>query len=340
MLLNRLTYVHKCLSKWPKNIPLKVVWTRNLILAPCQVCDSCVLRRCENSDHRSSLQDGFSIRFRYVQTSPIIDMRNDEIIKDNNNNDVEGGDRTFGSSVTKVRGWKEKDWLKELVTSTNSALSPQQWKQTKMNALAERLFVAGNFESRVMLTCSIFHNFSLAKSLMDYMECEQITPNIVTLSKYLRLCGDYEGEPNEKQIMTIFHRITDNQSLFDSATAEDVIHGLCRTSAWKESFRFLDMIKRTCDTPSSSVLLPIILAAFRNKDYEVGWNLMGELVLRCQGSMLIDAIKAWLVECTNADEISRFPMVDKLLRFLNKHEVIISREVAQIIKYCFERCCV
>lgn len=60
-------------------------------------------------------------------------------------------------------------------------------------------------------------------------------------------------------------------------TAENIIHALSITREWKECLKLLDNIKLSA-TPSAATFSAVIKAAFVNKDFDLGWTLMNDMI--------------------------------------------------------------
>lgn len=114
--------------------------------------------------------------------------------------------------------------------------------------------------------------------------------------------------------------LTKKHSILDASTAENVIFALCTTKEWKQSLSFLEMIKLTCN-PNSSTYSVIISSAFRNHDFETGWNLLKELI-SYQRIAMPEIYTSWFANCPR--NIEEF---EKMLNFVSNNNFLIPRNV-------------
>ncbi|GAB6020663.1 hypothetical protein CHUAL_003333 [Chamberlinius hualienensis] len=241
-------------------------------------------------------------------------------------------------NVNRVKNEKQTQGiLAEFVRSTKS-LSHVEWVKAKENLITDTVNVKeSNFESMVMFTCWTERNVSLAHSLFSYLTQTSKDPNIVTLSKYIRILGEADDMTDEVLILRLYDRVTARYKLVDSATAEDLIVGLCRTSKWKDSYVYLDMMKVTLRVPTYRAVCTVVVKAFEKGDYEVGWDLLANHVRHGQPELNYkEPIVAWIEQCKKAVFPQRKEMLIRLFNFLREFETVVHHNIVENVKYLLE----
>lgn len=118
------------------------------------------------------------------------------------------------------------------------------------------------------------------------------------------------------------------QSVLDSTTAENSIFALSVTKQWKKCLELLQMIKFTA-SPTSAAYSRVIIAAFSNKEMEIGWKLMSEMLMDHRSPQPTVYI-SWYQNCDRTQED-----LEKMLKFIGNNNIMIPNQVATEIARAF-----
>lgn len=122
----------------------------------------------------------------------------------------------------------------------------------------------------------------------------------------------------------------EKQNFLDGTTAENSIYALSVTSQWKKTLELLQMIKFTC-SPTAGTYSRIIVAAFSNGEWEIGWKLMYEMLLDHRNPFS-DVFISWFQNCSRTQED-----LEKMLYYIGNNNILVSKDVAtEIAKAFFE----
>ncbi|KAG8225732.1 hypothetical protein J437_LFUL006827 [Ladona fulva] len=193
-----------------------------------------------------------------------------------------------------------------------------------------------NVDSIILGICSALKNINFADSYLNMLKSKNIEINVAAAGRYLRVCYACNHVRGENKILEICSYIRNKMPLMDATTAENVLHGLSLTSEWRQGLELLDMIKETC-TPTGSTYSSLVIAAFRNDDQELGWEIMEECIKI--GKVVQDTVYLSLLDLAIAKNRSgnkQLAFVEKILEFLKLHELRPSTAVAKKLKYTFE----
>jgi mitochondrial ribonuclease P protein 3 len=118
-----------------------------------------------------------------------------------------------------------------------------------------------------------------------------------------------------------------------ATTCENLILALCLTEDWKESFKYLDMIRLSC-RPATLVYSAIVKAAFDHGDSSAGWQLMEQVVNEEKYPRCL-AYLAWIDFCLR-ERSSCLENLNKMLQFVEAANIILSERVASRLEVVFQ----
>ncbi|XP_075234068.1 mitochondrial ribonuclease P catalytic subunit [Lycorma delicatula] len=168
--------------------------------------------------------------------------------------------------------------------STTNNFSEINWEDLKEKTLAlDRCMMVNkkNVETIIMKNILSLGSLHFGRSYLLYLKNQNQNVNIVTSSVYLRLCYNYWSQHNVDDvdiIKSICDEIMSKLPLLDSKVAESLILGLCLIDRWKDSFGVIESLKEYYKVSSLSYSA-VIKAAFSNRDFQIGWQLLEENML-------------------------------------------------------------
>lgn len=221
--------------------------------------------------------------------------------------------------------------LKEIAVTTK-VLAASEWQSLKVRAVSEWSISEKSFESQMMVACCSSGNYSLGRSLMKSVGRDGGHVNVVILAKYLRLCADSHDECDENDILGVYAELSERHSMFDVMTVADIVHGLCRTSRWKDSLAHVDTIRLTCSSVPVTILGDLAMAAFRNGELDRGWEFLHQVDADTIAKMSDDVLLTW-IRLPSTD----YAMMERLFAYLRDRDALVSDAVAGEIKSWFQR---
>lgn len=160
------------------------------------------------------------------------------------------------------------------------------WREIRQNLLSNSRNVTDkNIDALTLNYCLINKMYNVAFNYIDFLKDENIQINLATLGKYFKICHDlyYENKLTKEQsenIWSAYMELTITHQVLDSLTLENVIMALSVTDHWKECLKLMSNVKVTT-VPSNGAYNAVVAAAFRNGDYQLGWDLFEEMLSEC-----------------------------------------------------------
>lgn len=177
-----------------------------------------------------------------------------------------------------------KDILSSILPDKSNAVD---WQKIRKQVLEiGKPFTPVNMDYVIMSYCNVNNDLSLGKSYLNFLQSNNIDPNLATLGQYLKL---YYGvnkfntsnlnNDDEKCILSLYKNIKEKHKVLDSASAESALVALSLTKEWKTYLKLLDEIKLV-GVPTDLCYSAIISTAFRNGDTQLAWKLLDEMLGR------------------------------------------------------------
>ncbi|XP_046384098.1 mitochondrial ribonuclease P catalytic subunit [Ischnura elegans] len=268
---------------------------------------------------------------RYASHRPIRDV----------NSEGSDSDRENLSSVEEAAMEKKRPaqlkFMYEVIKSSND-LTEEGMKEFRDKVVSVgNVVTSSNIDAVTIGMCASLRNMDFADAYLNFLKQRDVEVNVATMGRYMKLCYICGEVSDESKVIDMYRCLTEKLPVMDASTAENIIHGLCVTSEWRRGLELMNMVKET-STPSASTYSALIVAAFRNKDAELGWHLMEECIA-VEKTPTDMVYMTWLSEyCTrpmhsNAEEY--IEMAEKLLNFLSFHELVVSKEISQKLKETF-----
>ncbi|KAL1132572.1 hypothetical protein AAG570_010524 [Ranatra chinensis] len=226
---------------------------------------------------------------------------------------------------------KQLDLLTSFITASN------ELSEVALSDLKKSVFLLGtdinekNFDAVFIELCTQNNMFTAGKSFFQMLQ-NQNRLNLASIGKFLRLCfalRDSCSEEDKLLIKLLCCDLTEKYPVLDVGTYESIILGISVTDSWKESMNILQKAKEV-GSPISRVYSAIAEAAFSNRDFELGWAILDEL-LQMNKEPDISVYKKWL--CTNKDDNA----LNRLLSFISTHNIVITQELSDLIVDNYQR---
>ncbi|KAH8304657.1 hypothetical protein KR018_010654, partial [Drosophila ironensis] len=217
-------------------------------------------------------------------------------------------------------------------------LDGREWLQVRRALLEGHKHIGPhNVDTVVLGVCSGPGQLTLAKSYVEFLRSEGSAPNAATLGRLLRVynAAHHErglSEAEQAEVLRICEALQAEHDILDASSCEHVIHGLVATrNEWRRAVRLLEMMKVT-SAPSIAAYSALAAKAFAEEELgeredPLAWRLLEEMALerkppKCE-------VYLALVERL-ARETALLPgQLRRLLRFLERHEILVSRRVAE-----------
>ncbi|XP_078674817.1 mitochondrial ribonuclease P catalytic subunit-like [Branchiostoma floridae x Branchiostoma belcheri] len=155
------------------------------------------------------------------------------------------------------------------IDATDSPLTPEQWGMMKAGVKHPQ-----DFERKAMERLFKNPNFSVAASLMAYIEEEGRKPRYGVLYAYLAVCVNCEMCD---EMFRVYAELRRMGKMLDPNLLAILIKGFCGTHRWRESLEFLKVVK-VLGKASSRHYNHIITAAMEHGDKQLGLSLLDEMV--------------------------------------------------------------
>lgn len=222
--------------------------------------------------------------------------------------------------------------FKASVQNIREPLKTEDWTGIRNRVLnSGRFYTKVNVDATILGLCSRHGSLDVGRSYVRFLEQSNIPLTAGIAGKYLKLFSLSPGQvslhPEQSdEVIRICQGIRDKYPMLDGNTAENLIHALCLTDHWKDSFALLQQV-REFGPPSHAAFNDIAQAAFRNRQCGEGVRVLEEgiLVGRLPSSA---SLIAWIENGGN---------VETLLLFLQRHNLQIPESVATSLKRYLEQ---
>lgn len=159
------------------------------------------------------------------------------------------------------------------------------WQKIRKQVLEiGKPFTPVNMDYVIMSYCCLKNDLSLGKSYINFLQKNDINPNLATLGQYLRLYyavnkfnSSNLNNDDENYILSLYENIKETYKVLDSASSESALVAISLTKEWKTCLKLLDEIKLV-GIPTDLCYSTIISTAFRNGDTELAWKLLNEMI--------------------------------------------------------------
>ena len=211
--------------------------------------------------------------------------------------------------------------------------SYEDWKDLELKVCTENPDLQKSWETLCMQLMYKFGCANLATSLLDYLSTGNSSPKISTLSLYMALQAQHGGKDKEQAIQEAFSKVMEISDVFDAIIAKYLIIGLSVTSEWRKTLDILEMAKLTAK-PGSSYYSPIIVAALRENDPELAFQLLDELALEGYEPQE----KVWLQIFGKCKRAGSHDLLERYLSCVRNYNWLLSPAMAKEVELYFAGC--
>lgn len=207
----------------------------------------------------------------------------------------------------------------------------EDWDSIKITILDIPGFInKENIDAIILHHCCKF-SFNLCKSFFTYLKSTQKQVNLAAYGNYLM--SFYQWAPiltsnDLKEIFVVYKDLINNYPVLDTNTAQKTVFALCLTEHWKEYNKLFNNI-RLIYPPSPSVYSVVIKTCFKNKEANLGWDLLEEMK-SYSAVDTVEAFQCWLQYYKSDKDLLR------LMEFLRKYNIKPSYELSKMIKSTYE----
>lgn len=229
----------------------------------------------------------------------------------------------------------QENALQEVIKQSKS-LSNSEWNTIRESVLNMGSVInEKNIDGFIMRCCVILQSFACGKSYLKYLSSSTSSPfNLSVIKNFFWLCYVCRSSCTDKDLSDIdnmYEYIKTNYPILDANTAECIVMGLSVTKHWKDYTKYFEIIQETC-TPSSHVYSAVIEAAFLNSDFELGWQLMEEMVVNDK-KPTDNVYNTWL-QITNKRNVN--VSLEMLFKFLSNYDIKLPKSLAVKVKETFD----
>ncbi|KAL4122450.1 hypothetical protein QTP88_014779 [Uroleucon formosanum] len=226
---------------------------------------------------------------------------------------------------------EQKRIISEFVIKSNSSIN--DWGALKSSVLSiERGYInEKNINGCILEICSQQKRLDLVKSFMKYVkQCSQSKPNIALELLYIRSCykSRYElTDDDQYEIQTNCQSLfKNNLHLLNSVLLEGIVMGICCTTLWRDSLKFIKESKIEGDV-TLNTFVSVILRAFEEGEIDLGWTTVQNM-FNLHRIIPLEIIAAWFNLCEKNINCSH----RRVLEFLRDNEYIIRDNLAELIR--------
>ncbi|KAL7745692.1 hypothetical protein ACLKA6_009898 [Drosophila palustris] len=228
---------------------------------------------------------------------------------------------------------EQLDQLKTDYFERNGELSNEDWQRVRHTLTDTYKYINGhNVDAVILGMCNTGEQLPVAKSYLRYLQTQGLEPNAATLGRLLRVYNAaYHiralSDEEQSEIVHICDMLQGTHEILDASSCEHLIHGLVATNHhWKRAVRFLEMMKVTT-APSISAYSALASKAFKSDQPELAWRLLEEML----ETRKLPKCEVYLAHLdSSARDVKTFgSQVERLLLFLERHDIQLSDKVAQ-----------
>lgn len=245
-----------------------------------------------------------------------------------------------------IRHFKQKPYLRETTirdenfqySALDSAFKANQIKTLEDWAflrkdLTERIrqITVTNFEAIALGYCFRIKDFKLAELCIKFIQEENklnlgVIGRMFSIYRYMHDINIFKGD-YEDTVCKMYDNIRSKHKVLDSITLEAAIVALSATKRWNLCFDLLKEI-RISNIPNSTSYNYTAAAAFKGKEYDLGWELVEEMMNNNRLPTDL-CFKAILLDCVENKVTTNF---HSLLDFFNKYDIVCSIELLNLIE--------
>jgi len=249
--------------------------------------------------------------------------------------DFRSGPNDFGER--KPRLTDQQIYLQEKLMNGVKSYKKYEWDEIMSRTIEIPSYIAFvitpiTLTGTIVNFCKQENNFLLGLNFMEYLESKGEEINTGTINAFLKLCTAAWPESSEEAICKYYDILRKRLPVMDATTAETLIYSLCLTSRWEECIDLLDTIKLS-DRINVKVYCTLAIAAFKNKEIEMGWSWLREAA-GTGSDLIVDSYSTWFQFCSENEPTAQNG--EKLLTFLNEYNMAIGVDTAEDIKQYFE----
>lgn len=217
-------------------------------------------------------------------------------------------------------------------------LTNQVWKETQTAVLGKPGMInEKNIDAITISKCSDLQSLSLGKSYFKFLRSERTKLNRAVYGNYLRLFYDCSNECNEEdcqEVINIYEELVQTFPVLDSYTTEKALLALSITKRWTEYSKLFKTIEMFYN-PTSQVYCAVVKAAFKNKNFNLGWELLEEAQYR-RIVVHDDVYLFWIYEVSD-ESVNMDEKLTKVMNFLKQFDIKPSVNLTEVIKESFEK---
>lgn len=234
--------------------------------------------------------------------------------------------RNISSYKKSAQVTAEKTVEEDFRVSIQRIGSVADWSELRNRVLKHRFYSKVNVDTTILGLCSRHGSLDNGRSYLRFLEENEIPLTAGIAGKYLKLFALPAGqeclsEEQSAEVLRVCRFIQDKHPVLDGNTAENLINAKCLTSSWKQSLTLLDQVKEF-GQPSHAAFNAISQAAFRNREPEVAVSVLEDGMAAGRGPNS-STLNAW---------IAHGATLEKLLFFLQRHNLQIPEQVATVLK--------
>ncbi|XP_050502512.1 mitochondrial ribonuclease P catalytic subunit [Diabrotica virgifera virgifera] len=231
------------------------------------------------------------------------------------------------------------------IIEENKITNSQDWKKIRDTLLGIKNntghYSKNNIDAVILEYCIKKNKHELGTNYINFLKEENIKPNLGFIGKYFKflyninkdIChkeGKKCPKDQEEIVLKMYNDLRIEYPLLDSVSLENIIPALSLTSEWKKCVDLLKEIHFSA-TPTGEVYSSVAAAAFLNKQENLSWDLLRE-VIEFQKQIKSVAFLSYLTSLKKLKKRENILIkLKQMFVFLKENEIICDQVVAEEI---------
>lgn len=259
--------------------------------------------------------------------------------------------RSFGQAAFKRTQDKRHADLVNTVIESSRINVLNDWKYVRSKILEHEFnrgqYTQHNIDAIILGYCACIKNCDLGTSYLNFLNKENIKPNLATLGKYLKLLysinentrfvqGKKLPKIEEELILRYYDDLRRKYPVLDSISLECCILALSVTSEWRKCVELMQEM-RISATPTHATYSVIVAAAFVNGDEELAWEYLKE-TCSLERNPLSVAYLAFISVLRMLPKAEVKEKLERLFLFFQSYDIKCQYSITQGINDLADRC--
>lgn len=221
--------------------------------------------------------------------------------------------------------------------------SPKNWENVKTSFVkSSRDATDRNVDALIIQYLTTKCYWNEGKDYLKYIKESGGSLNLGAIGKLMKFYYYYGLQNNTlspeemSYIKDTCKELIKKYKVLDGTTGECCIIALSLTDDWKEGLKLIENVK-IASTPGAVAFCSLAVAAFKNNEPEIGWNLINSMpvVLR---SPYDNVFTSWIYYCTSnfkSDKVALLSNLEKMFNFCGENDWKVGPSVVKLLSTVF-----